>query len=227
MPSLQLLLAVAVPLVAVASVLSTQAISRRSLAHQRRLSDLDAARDLFDHAAPMLQDTMELVITLTQGARAFGPELFAIPALGASFDHLERASRELRALSLRVDIRLGPAHPSGQSLEMMCGAVEHILGGLRGSRLGLALTAERQARNQREIQEATKQYFRHMAIYIVSAHQTVGSKLRGVDPSLIEDSRSRWRRPRPLRRLRWALVDHVPLPAAAIRRLEGDYFQPL
>lgn len=224
---LQVIVAIVVPAgVAVVSILSAQRLSRRALDHQRRISDLDAVRSLLDRGAELLRQTTELVIALDDGFEKYGHQMFAVPMMSDTYDALDRMADDLGTLSMRVDIRLGPSHPAGLALDLICGAVEQVRRTLRMARLGIAPTAERSAEDRKHMEGANKRYFLEVATYIVSAHQTVGAELPGVDLTILGEPEPP-RRPTILRRLRWELVDVVgrlPLPASAVRRLEGSPF---
>jgi hypothetical protein len=112
MPSAEVIVvAVAVPAaLTILGVLSSKQIAERSLRHQRRISDLEAGRDLLDQGAPLLQRATELVVTATEGHSQYGPEAFAMPPMAEAFDSLDAAANELGAQCRRLDIRLGPAH---------------------------------------------------------------------------------------------------------------------
>lgn len=204
------------------TILGSRWVSQQSLNHQRRLSDLGAARELIDEGAPMIQRTTELLITVTQGYRGQGHEMFAIPALAEAFDSLDLAANELGAQSMRLDIRLGPAHQCGKSLELMCGAVGQVLSALRRGRLGIMPTAERSAEDAARIQRAGKQYFAELGAYIIAAHRTIGAELPGVDRTMLGEENDLPPSPSPALRLKWALIDHLPLPGRIIARLEGS-----
>jgi hypothetical protein len=224
MPSVEaIVVAVAVPTaIAILGVLSSKRIAEHSLQHQRRISDLDAARNLLDQGAPLLQRATELVITACESYRRYGPETFAVPPMAETFDSLDNAADEVGALCLRLDIRLGPSHQCGKSLELMHGSLGQILGGLRRSRLGLVPTSEQQTEDAERIGKAKARYFSEMAAYIVADHRTIGAELPGVDRAYLQ---ARDESPRPgrllLRRFVWSMCDYLPLPAGVARRIEG------
>ncbi|HEX5610595.1 MAG TPA: hypothetical protein VFX45_10960 [Solirubrobacterales bacterium] len=225
MSEIQGIVAIVVPaLVAGASVLSAHRISRRALDHQRHLSDLDAARSLLDQGAELLRQSSEVVLALDDGFTKYGQAMFAIPGMPETYDALDQIADDLGALSMRVNVRLGPAHPTGLALELICAAVDQFRRILRIGRIGLATTTERSAEDQRQMASARRMYFGESATYIASAHRTVGAELPGVDLTIFGDQWESPKKPPLRRRLRWELVDglaKLPIPVSAIRRIEG------
>lgn len=223
MSDLQVVVAIVVPaLVAGASVLSAHRLSRRAFDHQRRLSDLDAARSLLDQGAELLRQATELVMALDDGFKKYGQQMFAIPGMPETYDALDRIADDLGALSMRVNVRLGPAHETGLALDLICGAVDQYRRVLRIGRIGIAPTAERSAEDLTDMARARKMYFTETATYIVSAHRTIGAELPGVDLAMFEDQSAKG--PSLRLRLRWELVDalaRLPIPASALKRIEG------
>jgi hypothetical protein len=166
-----------------------------------------------------LRQSTELVLALSEGFAQFGHQMFGVPVMPETYDALDRIADDLGALSMKVDIRLGPSHPAGRSLDLICGAVDQMRRVLRMARLGNAPTAERSAEDRRDIAKATRRYFDQTACYIVSAHSTVGAELPGVDLTMLSELRFS-SRPSMLRLLQRELMDRLPLPAVVVRRIE-------